>query len=107
MSLQEVRKHAETIDILATQRGASLNETYDPAWEQCLLAVRSLLAALPDPDVDPLDADYTQYFRAEDAIKERDELAARIDKAVAVGHNNNCIFCGFKDRALKSYEENK
>jgi len=31
---------------------------------------------LPDPEVDPLDADYTQYFRAEDAEHQRDELAA-------------------------------
>jgi len=33
---------------------------------------------LPDPEVDPLDADYTQYFRAEDAEHQRDELAAAL-----------------------------
>ncbi len=48
--LRAVRKHAATIDILATQRGCSLDGSHDQIWGQCLLAIRSLIAEFPDPD---------------------------------------------------------
>ena len=31
-------------------------------------------------------------------------LKARIEAALAVGHNDDCLFCGFKDKALKGEE---
>lgn len=36
-----------------------------------------------------------------DAERER-QAESRVKAALAVGHNDNCIFCGLKDRALAS-----
>lgn len=62
---------------------------------------RELKEVLPDPqDV----ADKTETVSLNDFEKveqQRDELAAVIRRAREVGFNEDCIFCGFKDRELR------
>jgi hypothetical protein len=37
---------------------------------------------------------------AEDSEKQLHDAEARIEAALAVGHNDDCLFCGLKDKAL-------
>ena len=37
-----------------------------------------------------------------DLCDEIERLQAKINGAINVGHNDDCLFCGFKDRALTS-----
>jgi hypothetical protein len=57
----------------------------------------SALATLPDPE----EVATLEKMSAE----EYDKLAARIKTAIDAGHNDNCIFCGLKDKALGEEEK--
>lgn len=55
------------------------------------------------------DFDYPEALALARAARERDSLRAKLDALVAalarihgLGHNNDCIFCGFKDREAQA-----